>query len=162
NGGLWEFSTDGGATWTGFGNPKTNAARLLSDASGNRIRWNPNADFNGTATFTCRAWDRTTGTDGSSADTTVNGGTSTSSTVGTNGSTADTSINGGTSTFSSATRNATITVLPVNAAPTLNAIADPAAILEDATLQTINLAGITAGPNGTGQTLTITATSSNT
>ena len=45
-------------------------------------------------------------------------------------------------------------------APTLNAIADPAAINEDAGLQSINLAGITAG-TGENQPLTVTATSSN-
>ncbi len=48
-----------------------------------------------------------------------------------------------------------------NDAPTLATISDPAAILEDAGLQTINLTGISAGP-GESQTLTVTATSSNT
>jgi hypothetical protein len=48
----------------------------------------------------------------------------------------------------------------INLAPTLNAISDPATILENAGLQTINLGGIAAG--GTqAQTLTITATSDN-
>jgi hypothetical protein len=54
-----------------------------------------------------------------------------------------------------------LTVNAVNDPPTLNAISNPAAILEDATLQTISLSGITAGPNES-QTLTITATSDNT
>jgi RTX calcium-binding nonapeptide repeat (4 copies) len=60
----------------------------------------------------------------------------------------------------SVARNFTVSVTPVNDTPTLNAIPDPAAILEDAGLQTINLAGITAGTAET-QTLTVTATSSN-
>ncbi|WP_406700929.1 Ig-like domain-containing protein [Singulisphaera sp. Ch08] len=74
-------------------------------------------------------------------------------TVTDNGGTA----NGGLNTV---TRTFTVTVTAVNDAPTLDPIADPAAILEDAGAQTINLSGITAGA-GESQTLTITATSSN-
>lgn len=56
-----------------------------------------------------------------------------------------------------------ITINAVNDEPTLNAIVDPAAILEDAAEQTVNLAGISEGPaNESAQTLTITATSNNT
>jgi co-chaperonin GroES (HSP10) len=62
---------------------------------------------------------------------------------------------------SSASTSFTLTVNAVNDAPTLNAIADPAAIDEDATQQTVNLAGVTAGPLET-QVLAVTATSSNT
>ena len=51
----------------------------------------------------------------------------------------------------------TVNVAPINDAPTLDAIADPAPIDEDAPEQVINLTGITAGPNET-QTLTVTAT----
>ena len=56
----------------------------------------------------------------------------------------------------------TITVNPVNDAPTLTAITSPAAILEDAAQQTINLAGITSGAANESQVLVVTATSSNT
>src|SRR5262249_38074550 len=55
----------------------------------------------------------------------------------------------------------TVNVTSVNDAPTLNPIANPPAILEDAGLQTINLNGISAG-GGESQTLTVTALSSNT
>ena len=58
-------------------------------------------------------------------------------------------------------RTFTVTVNAVNDAPTLDAIADPAAIDEDAGLQTVNLTGITAG-GGESQALQVTATSSNT
>jgi hypothetical protein len=61
----------------------------------------------------------------------------------------------------SAAQTFTITVNPVNDAPTLDPIADPAAILEDTGAQTINLSGISAG-GGESQTLTVTATSNNT
>ncbi len=53
-----------------------------------------------------------------------------------------------------------ITIVAVNDAPTLDAIPNPAAILEDAGQQTVNLSGITAG-GGETQTLTVTASSNN-
>lgn len=54
----------------------------------------------------------------------------------------------------------TITVNPVNDAPTLNAISSPAAINEDAG-DLVNLSGIGSGAINESQTLTITATSDN-
>jgi CSLREA domain-containing protein len=61
----------------------------------------------------------------------------------------------------SAPQTFTITVHALNNAPTLNALAD-VIINEDAPLQTVSLAGITSGPSyESGQTLTVTATSSN-
>ena len=76
-------------------------------------------------------------------------------TVMDNGSTANGGVN-------SVSQNFTVTVNPVNQAPTLGTIADPAPIAENTTaLQTVNLTGISAGPGDAGQTLTITATSSN-
>src|SRR4029079_11697195 len=66
--------------------------------------------------------------------------------------------NGGVDTVS---RFFTVTVTPfVNKTPTLTAVSDPAVILEDAGMQTINRSGISAGAGET-QTLTVTATSSN-
>ena len=59
-----------------------------------------------------------------------------------------------------ATATITIAVTPVNHAPTLDPIPDPAAVPEDAGAQAIDLAGITAG-SGDAQALTVTATSSN-
>ena len=74
--------------------------------------------------------------------------------------------NGGTSNGGIDTSDAqtfTITVNAVNDAPALDAISDPAAILEDAGQQTVNFSGISAGPaDESGQTLTVTATSNNT
>ena len=54
-----------------------------------------------------------------------------------------------------------INVVPVNDPPTLDAIANPAPIQEDAPQQTVNLTGITAGPQET-QALEVTVLSSNT
>ena len=73
-----------------------------------------------------------------------------------NGGTANGGVN------QSATQVFTITVTAVNDAPTLDAIANPAAILEDAGLQTVNLAGISAGPGESAQPLQVTASSNNT
>jgi hypothetical protein len=56
----------------------------------------------------------------------------------------------------------TVTVTAVNDAPTLADIANPAAILEDAAEQTVNLSGISTGAPNEIQTLTVTATSGNT
>ena len=54
-----------------------------------------------------------------------------------------------------------VSVTAVNDAPTLTAITDPTAILEDAGAQTVNLSGIGAG-GGESQTLVVSAVSSNT
>src|SRR2546422_329876 len=59
------------------------------------------------------------------------------------------------------TRTFTVNVTAVNDPPTLNAIADPAPILENAGQQTVNLSGISAGGSES-QTLTLTALSNNT
>ena len=78
-------------------------------------------------------------------------------TVTDNGGTA----NGGVNAIS---RSFLIVVNPVNQAPTLNAIANPATVLENTTTGTpviINLAGISAGPGDAGLSLNVTATSSN-
>ena len=76
-------------------------------------------------------------------------------TVTNNGGTA----NGGVATV---TQTFTVTVLPVNQPPTLTAIANPAAILENTfTPQTIPLLAIGAGPGNVGESLTVSAVSSN-
>ncbi len=60
-----------------------------------------------------------------------------------------------------ATRSFTVTVNPVNQAPTLDAPAN-VAINENAGLQTVNLSGITSGAPNESQALEVTASSSNT
>jgi hypothetical protein len=55
----------------------------------------------------------------------------------------------------------TVTVLPVNQPPTLDPIPDPAPIAENSPKQTIFLTGITPGVGDFGQTVIVTATSSN-
>ncbi|CAD5975712.1 Serine-rich adhesin for platelets [Planktothrix tepida] len=95
--GTWQYSTDNGTTWTNFP-AVSNSKALLLDAS-NKVRFQPNADYNGTITtaLTFRAWDQSTGTAGT---------------------TADTRINGRTTAFSTNTATASIVVTAFNNAPT--------------------------------------------
>ena len=70
--GRWLYSTDAGANWLALGAVDDSAARLLgTDAL---LRFVPDADWNGSADLRFRAWDRSTGSSGDSADTRVNGG----------------------------------------------------------------------------------------
>jgi len=61
--GRWEYSIDNGTTWTAFGTPSETSARLLLDASDNRIRFLPAMNFNGIVEngITFRAWEQITG-----------------------------------------------------------------------------------------------------
>ncbi len=73
--GTWQYTLDG-SNWFAIGNVSTSSARLLPSDSVSRIRFVPNADWNGATGLTLmQAWDQTSGTAGSLADVTVNGGT---------------------------------------------------------------------------------------
>ena len=110
--GTWQYSTDGGANWTGFGTPSSTAALLLSDDA--LVRFVPNANFNGDASFSYHAWDQSSGTEGG--------------TINLSGNT------GGANPLSSDFDTAMITVNPVNDAPELFVNFTSHTILEDATL----------------------------
>ena len=116
-------------------------AFFVSNNSSNLFTVQPAISTNGTLTFAAAA--------------TSNGVATVTVYAQDNGGTA----NGGSDT--SATNTFTITVTPVNHAPTLAAINNQT-ILENAGTQTVGLNGISAGPpNESSQTLTITATSGN-
>ena len=70
-------------------------------------------------------------------------------------------VNDGASSNNVITRSFTVTVNPVNDSPALNALSN-VSVNEDASAQTINLSGISSGAANESQTLTVTATSSNT
>ncbi len=76
-------SLNGGTSWATVGAVTTTAARLLAADADNRVYCLPVPNLNGNATaaFTFRAWDQTSGADGSTADTTTNGGTTAFSTT---------------------------------------------------------------------------------
>ena len=101
--GAWQYSTDNGTTWNAFGTVTAATARLLDGTlTGNdtqKIRFVPTLNYNGSATITFRAWDKSTGTAGSTADTSTG--------------------NGGNSAYSSVTDTASITISAVNDTPVL-------------------------------------------
>ena len=70
-------------------------------------------------------------------------------------------VNDGGTSNNVVSQSFTVTVNPVNQPPTLNALAN-VTINESAGLQTVNLSGITSGAANEVQTLTVTASSSNT
>ncbi|HET7095410.1 MAG TPA: choice-of-anchor Q domain-containing protein, partial [Thermomicrobiales bacterium] len=72
--------------------------------------------------------------------------------------TASATVNG---TLLTSTSSFQFSVTAVNDAPTIDAIASPAAIAEDSPQQTVNLSNISAGPSEAAQTVTVTATSDN-
>jgi len=85
--GRWQYSTDGTnfqdfSSTTGSVVDLGTAARLLASDSSTRIRFVPNAGFNGTVDsgISFRAWDQTSGSNGATADTSVNGARSAFST----------------------------------------------------------------------------------
>ncbi|TAN55943.1 MAG: LamG domain-containing protein, partial [Magnetospirillum sp.] len=65
--GSWQYSLDCGTTWLAMGSPAATAARVL-DATA-KLRFLPDADYNGTATLSFRAWDYS---DGAATGSTVN------------------------------------------------------------------------------------------
>ncbi|OQX09412.1 MAG: hypothetical protein BWK80_46945 [Desulfobacteraceae bacterium IS3] len=105
--GTWEYSTDAGATWIPFvsisGQIDFSAEARLLDAA-HKIRFVPKAEWFGIAVFTFRAWDKT---------------------FGKAGETADAGQGGGILSFSSATDTASIEVIPRNFAPVLDAQQTP-------------------------------------
>jgi len=64
--GTWEYSTNGGFSWTPIGTTSAASALLLRDVD--RVRFIPNAEFVGSATITYHAWDQTAGMPGGQAD----------------------------------------------------------------------------------------------
>ncbi|MGI9428468.1 MAG: Ig-like domain-containing protein, partial [Bythopirellula sp.] len=105
----WWYSTDGGQTWDGLGTVSTSSARVLAANSLTRIYFEPNDGYSGASAngLTFHAWDR--------SDDTVNG------TAGVN-----VSGGGGSSAFSVASDIASVSVLAVNDAPTINTVPDQA------------------------------------
>lgn len=94
--GTWQYSIDGGLTWFDVGSVDAAHALLLRDTD--LIRFQPDPDWNGAVPdgLRFRAWDRTSGSAGDYADT---------------------SVTGGTTAFSTATEVAGIVVHPVNDPP---------------------------------------------
>jgi Domain of unknown function (DUF4347)/Bacterial Ig domain/Calx-beta domain len=71
--GAWQFSLNG-TTWTAITAASETAALLLADDATTRLRFVPNANYNGTVNLSLRAWDQTSGANGATANVTMNGG----------------------------------------------------------------------------------------
>src|SRR5205807_10288592 len=65
--GTWQYSTNGGTTWTNVGAVSDTSALLVR--SSDRLRFVPDAQNGTTASVTFRAWDQTSGTAGTKVDT---------------------------------------------------------------------------------------------
>jgi len=134
--GLWEFSLDG-SSWNTVTAAADNALLLDTD---NLLRFVPNANWNGQATISFCAWDKSAGSVGGTADTTTNGGST---------------------PFSEETDIATIEVNAVNDAPSFTA-SDPAAVDEDdGTITATNWASFNPGGGADEASQTATYTVSN-
>jgi hypothetical protein len=106
SGGRWQYTLDGGTTWSDFGGPTRSAARLLAADYLTRVRFKPDANFHGFSHFWFIAWDQSQGAAGDVVDLSIPGTT------------------GGTTAFSSAVEQGFITVTPVKDAPLLNTSLD--------------------------------------
>src|SRR5262249_42185687 len=75
--GTWFYSTNNGSTWLALGAVTGTSARLLAADAGTRLYFKPSATFKGllATAVTFRAWDRTSGTNGGTANANVNGDT---------------------------------------------------------------------------------------
>ncbi|MCX5659276.1 MAG: Ig-like domain-containing protein [Planctomycetota bacterium] len=116
--GSWQYSLNG-SNWLNFSAVSASSALLLSADADTRVRFVPNADFNGTlaAGLTYRAWDASDGA--------------------TEGSTADASVGGGTTAFSSATASAGIIVTARADAPTFTLGGAGSTVAEDSGAQSV-------------------------
>jgi hypothetical protein len=102
--GKWQYTLNGGTTWKSLGTPTAGTARLLPANDQTRIRYLPNANFNGDVKLTFRAWDRTQGVAGGTFDL------------------SQSTSRGGDTAFSTAVETATLAVTPINDAPLLAGI----------------------------------------
>ncbi|MFZ6045561.1 DUF4347 domain-containing protein [Pseudomonas sp. CR3202] len=108
--GTWQYSLDGGGSWSNVGSVADSAALLLR--STDRVRFVPDG-INGTsASLTYRAWDQS------------------GATAGQQGTKVDASATGGATAFSSASDTASITVTAIDDAPVVTTSGGSAAFIE--------------------------------
>ena len=99
--GRWEYSSDGGTTWSAFGPVSSTNALLITSST--EVRYVPDGIDGETATFVFKGWDQTTGTASNSAF----------------ASHASTASSGGTTAFSANNSTAEIVVVEVNDIPVI-------------------------------------------
>ncbi|PAX51206.1 beta strand repeat-containing protein, partial [Brunnivagina elsteri] len=111
NNGSWFYSLDSGAKWNQLFALES-STRLFAADSTTRIYFQPRVNYNGTSGISFRAWDQTTGINGSAVDNSLR-------------------VLGGTTAFSSETDTATITIKPINDAPVLDTTKNPKLVTVD-------------------------------
>jgi hypothetical protein len=132
--GVWQHSVDG-TSWNAI-TASTTSALLASPQW--RVRFVPDANFHGTASFSFRAWDQSAGVSGGNGDTTATGGTT---------------------PFSTIQENVFITVIQLDDLPTLDAIS-PVLLETSGASHDVALSGISDGDEGN-EVLSITVASNN-
>ena len=113
--GTWQYSLDGGTSWTAFPAVAETAALLLDSAD--QIRFVPASNFLGTMTLTERAWDETSGTVGGTADLTAGTGGSTAFSAAEGSATLTVTVTGNMAPVLDPNYPAKLTAVQVNAAP---------------------------------------------
>jgi Calx-beta domain/Bacterial Ig domain/FG-GAP-like repeat len=111
NNGNWFYSLDNGGKWNQLFASESNT-RLLAADTNTRVYFQPRANYNGTSRISFRAWDQTTGFNGSVVDISGN-------------------KTGGTTAYSSEIDTATITINPINDAPVLDTTKNPKLVAVD-------------------------------
>jgi Domain of unknown function (DUF4347) len=137
--GTWFYTTNGGTAWNPLGAVATNNALLLAADANTRLYFQPNANFNGAVAnaITFRAWDQTSGS---------------------NGTKVSTAASGGTTAFSTATDMASLVVTPVNDAPTASNLSAAETYTEDTALNLINIVASDVDSANLTATLTLSNT----
>ena len=141
--GSWWYSTDDGSNWIALGAVSDAGARLLAADAGTRLYFQPTPGYSGTlaSAITFRAWDRSSGSHGGTADTS-----------GAN--------SGGATAFSTVTDTASLVVNAVNAAPVVTTTGTTLAYTENAAATAID-PGLTLSDADslslTGATVTLSA-----
>jgi len=96
--GAWQYSADDGATWVAVGTVSQASALLLRGSD--KLRFVPGANFSGSATISYRGWDQSVGWSGMRLDLQASGAV------------------GGNSPISLGSTTSSVTITPVNDAPT--------------------------------------------
>lgn len=149
--GKWQYSLNAGLNWIDVGVVSTSSALLLpSNGVQSKLRYVPNANFNGTVQIAYRAWDQTQGSAGDRVNV------------------ATASLVGGTKAYSKLIETASLLVLAVNDAPVLDTSLEPkfTTLLEDATNPSGNsvlslLAGVSDTDQGALRGLALVQTTGN-
>lgn len=72
--GSWEFTTNGGTSWSAIGTTGNSNARLLASNANTRVRFVPNLNFVGIVKLAFVAWDQSSGVNGGIAAVGTRGG----------------------------------------------------------------------------------------